>query len=416
MPDRHLPVHPDLVQLRHQAKDLLRALHMQDPAAVTELRAHHPDSIDPLATKLADAQLVLARAYGVPSWPRLVLACKLIDAIWTGNIGAVRALVTRHPSLIFENARGTVKCNWGRAMSYAANVGQDEIVTMLHQLGADDVQHAFDRACLRGKIDTARMLHRMGGRVGPGSAMGPAESLDGTGMALLVELGAPLTDADGDPLPSIAMVLETYSRNPAGKHACLELIAEKSMLLPDTPPMAIHRGRLDLLRAHVDRDPSVLNRTFSHDEIYPQALGCHADPTLGLHGTPLAGGTLLHLCVDFDEWDLAQWLLANGADVNARAAVDADGFGGHTALFGCVVSQPYRVGLRKDALFAQMLLDHGADGNVRASLRKQLRFVSDETCHEYREVTPYGWGKSFHDQDWVNPAVVALLAANGDGV
>ncbi len=66
-------------------------------------------------------------------------------------------------------------------------------------------------------------------------------------------------------------------------------------------------------------------------------LGCHADHSLALHGTPLAGGTLLHLCVDCDEIEIARWLIAKGADVNAKATVDADGFGGHTALFGCVV-------------------------------------------------------------------------------
>jgi hypothetical protein len=41
--------------------------------------------------------------------------------------------------------------------------------------------------------------------------------------------------------------------------------------------------------------------------------------------------------------------------------VDADGFGGHTALIGCVVSQPFRVGLRTDDAFARLLLDRGAD-------------------------------------------------------
>jgi len=30
---------------------------------------------------------------------------------------------------------------------------------------------------------------------------------------------------------------------------------------------------------------------------------------------------------------MAAWLLARGADPNARAVVDADGFSGHTALF-----------------------------------------------------------------------------------
>lgn len=54
-------------------------------------------------------------------------------------------------------------------------------------------------------------------------------------------------------------------------------------------------------------------------------------------GTPLAGATLLHLCVDYDELDIARWLLDRGMDVDVKAMVDADGFGGHTALFSAVV-------------------------------------------------------------------------------
>lgn len=88
--------------------------------------------------------------------------------------------------------------------------------------------------------------------------------------------------------------------------------------------------------------------------------------------------------------------------MNAKAALDAGGFGGHAALFGCVLSQPYRVGLRKDDAFARFLLDHGAAPNARASLQKRLRFVADETLHEYRDVTPLLWGGRFHDQDWVS--------------
>src|SRR5262249_30703627 len=153
------------------------------------------------------------------------------------------------------------------------------------------------------------------------------------------------------------------------------------------------------------RDPDLFIRTFSHKDIYPPELGCHADESLALHGTPLAGTTLLHLCVDNDEFEIAHWLIEHGADVNARARIDADGFGGHTALFGCVVSQPYRVGLRKNEAFARLLLDNGADPNIRVSLRKQLRFVVDEAMHEYRDVTPLSWGESFHDQDWVSKPV-----------
>ncbi len=123
----------------------------------------------------------------------------------------------------------------------------------------------------------------------------------------------------------------------------------------------------------------------------------------------MAGGTLLLLCADDDEIDIARWLLERGADANAPAAIDSEGFGGHTALYGCLVSQPYRNG-RTDLGMARLLLDHGARVDVRANLRKRLRFVDGETMHVYRGVTPEAWGRAFHDQDWVNPAVMQLLA------
>ena len=42
MPTRRLPVCPNLDQLKHQDKDLIRALHSGDPAALAELQEHHP--------------------------------------------------------------------------------------------------------------------------------------------------------------------------------------------------------------------------------------------------------------------------------------------------------------------------------------------------------------------------------------
>jgi hypothetical protein len=412
MADRHFPVRPNLEQLKHQAKDLLRAIKRGDPAALAEFEKHHPKSIAPAAAKLADAQLALARSYGLPSWPRLVIACRMTDAIWRGDVETVRELVSRDPRLLQEDARG-VRGNWGPPMSHAANLGQDRIIHMLRQLGADDVQFAFGRACLQGKLETARQLYAMGARPAVGEVMGPCESQNGEGLALLLELGALLSDAHGDRLAPVGMLLETYSRNPQGKHRCLELFAEHGIDLPDTPTMAVHRGRIELLEAHLRRDPKLFTRTFAHHEIYPLELGCHADQSLALHGTPLAGGTLLHICVDNDEIEMARWILEHGAVADAKAAVDPDGFGGHTALFGCVVSQPYRTSLRRDDAFARLLLDHGADPNVRASLRKRLRFVEDETMHEYRDVTPLSWGERFHDQDWVSPAIMRLIAERG---
>jgi hypothetical protein len=408
LPDRHVPVRPNLDQLRHQARDLLRAVRRGEPRAADEFSRNHPGSISPSRATLADAQLALARAYGVASWPRLVSACTIIDAIWRDDVETVRAMVRHRPELLHEDARG-VKGNWGPPMSYAANLGRTRMIAMLRAEGAEDLNFAFDRACLQGQLEAARQLYDLGARPVRGSVMGPCETLNPEGLKFLIDLGAELTDEHGAALAPLAMVLETYARIPAGKHACLELLGEH-VPLPDTAPMAVHRGRLDLLEALVVRDPAIVTRTWSHDEIYPRALGCHEDPTAALHGTPIAGGTLLHVCVDFHETAIAEWLLDHGADVNGRAAVDAGGFGGHTALFGCVVSQPYRAGALRGEGLTGLFLDRGADPHVRASLRKELRGVADETLHEYRDVTPLAWGEQFHDQDWVNPEAMRLLS------
>jgi hypothetical protein len=411
--DRHFPVRPNLEQLRNQAKDLLRAYRSCDPAAIAEVRKHHPNTPASSEAKLSDAQLVLARSYGLPSWPRLVTACKMTDAIWRGDVEAVRAMVLKDSRLLHEAARGVPDSNWGPPMSYAANVGQDAIIEMLRGLGATDVQHAFDRAVLQGQIETARRLHAMGARPLPGCCMGPCETLNSDGLEFLFDLGAEFSDEHGDRLAPVALILQTYSRYPEGKHRCLELIAKHGVNLPDTPVMALHRGRIDLLEAHLARDPKLLARTFSHEEIYPGELGCGPDPSLALHGTPLAGTTLLHICADFDEIDIARWLIERGADVNAKAEIDSQGFGGHTALFGCVVSQAYRCGRQRDRAFTQLLLDHGAEPNARASLQKRLRFVADDAIHEYRDVTPMSWGERFHDQAWVNKAAMQVIAESG---
>jgi hypothetical protein len=363
----------------------------------------------PASIKLADAQHALARSYGVASWPRLKVACELMEAIWQGDLETVRRLVTERPELLIQQANGLERSNWGNPLSYAANVGDNAIVEMLLEKDGDALQYAFERACLRGKLPTAKLLYERGARPQPGSVMGPCETLSAIGLGFQLELGAELIDEQGDPLAPIGLLLETYSRNPDGKHGCMELMARHGITWPDNPVFAVHRGRLDLLQEHVRRDPGVLNRHYFYDDIYPLALGCHEDRTLALGGAPIDGGTLLHLCVDFDEYALVEWLLQNGADPNTPAAIDPSGFGGHTALYGCVVSQPYRCS-RDNVAMTKLLLAHGADPTVRASLRKALRFVDDETLHTWHEVTPLEWGRQFHDQDWVNPAVLTLLS------
>ena len=418
---RQLPVRPDLDQLKHQAKDLLRRIRSNDSDALAEFNSFHPKPpTDPSQIKLADAQLALARSYGAPSWPRVVQSCKLIDAIWHDDLEQVRNLVTKHPNLLHENA-GIRNNNWGPPLSYAANLGRDEIIKMLYDLGARDLDRALDRALLQGKIATALMLHQMMGAPPPpeDALGGPAYTLSATATELVLELGGKVIDENGKRLAPVDVVLETDSRKPEAKHRILELYVQHGVVLPDTPVMALHRGRLDLLAEHLRRDPQLLQRTFTHDEIYPPDLGCH-DEVLATQGTPLKGTTLLHLCVDYDELEIARWLLEQRMDPNVRAAVDADGFGGHTALFCTVVSQPNywmnHMRLPQVALFTQLLLDHGADPGVRASLRKKLhpgygpRFDVENT-YEYRNVTAAEWGREFHAKMFVSEPAIRLIEA-----
>jgi ankyrin repeat protein len=401
--ERSLPVRPNLDQLRNQAKDLLKAFKKGDPDAIAEFAGALSAKAANGEPKLSDAQWVLAKSYGASNWNRLVECCSTVEAIWKNDIEGLRALIKKHPHLLVESVR-IRPSNWGSPMAYAANLGHREMCLMLAALGAQDLQHAFERACLQGKIETARMLFDRGARPDPKALLGPCETLNPQGLELLLNIGG-----EYDLVEAAGAVLQTYSRSAAGKHSCLELLIKHGLTVPETPPMALHRGRIDLLEQHLSQDPKLIGRTFSHREIYPLELGCSEDPTYALHGTPLAGGTLLHMAVDFDDFEIAEWLLAKGAEANAKAGVDEDGFGGYTALFGTVVSQPYRVGVKGHERFAKLLLQHGADASIRASLRKELRFVEDETLHEFRDVTAGEWGERFQDQDWVNPAALHLV-------
>lgn len=409
MPDRNFPVRPDLIQLKHQAKDLLKAVRSDEPSAVAQFQKHHPNKIGGTQAKLADAQLVLARCYGATSWMRLLQTCQLIEAIWRDDVVEVRRLVRNNPSLLHEHT--TIRdSGWGPPMTYAANLGRDQIVAALHELGARDLTSALGRAVALNKIATARKLLDMGATIPSCAVMGAAEMLSSSGMSLLLQLGASITDADGDWRPPVALVLETYTRNPQAKHKILEMFVQHSIKLSDTPPMAVHRGHLGLLEAHLRRDPELLSRTFPHAEIWPPELGCHADEALALHGAPLAGSTLLHICADYEEIETARWLLDRGMDVNARAAVDTQGFGGHTALFNCVVT--YNAGMRDDSM-ARLLLDRGADPNIRASIHKKMAFAKDDSVHEYINVTALGWGQRFHDQTYVSRPAIRLITERG---
>jgi hypothetical protein len=68
---RRLPANPSLEHLKHQARALQQRVHARDEQAWALVLELHPQPPEPAAFRLAHAQLVIARQYGFPSWPRL---------------------------------------------------------------------------------------------------------------------------------------------------------------------------------------------------------------------------------------------------------------------------------------------------------------------------------------------------------
>ncbi|HEX5322660.1 MAG TPA: ankyrin repeat domain-containing protein [Capsulimonadaceae bacterium] len=76
MTDSQFGAAPNIEHLKNQAKALLRAIKAAEPSSLNRLKASHPDFASAAfapgqVIQLADAQLVIAREYGFPSWPKM---------------------------------------------------------------------------------------------------------------------------------------------------------------------------------------------------------------------------------------------------------------------------------------------------------------------------------------------------------
>jgi ankyrin repeat protein len=166
LPTRVLPKHPDLDQLKRQAKELLDAVRAGHPDAVSEAAARYPGA-DPQKFALHDAQLVLARAHGFQSWPRLKayvsggiikppemesgLGRDVWDTITAASVGdtvTLQRLMERDRNL--SRAEGF----YAPPIHFAVREGHAEAVRILLDAGAADAE--WNGCDLDGLIEIAR--------------------------------------------------------------------------------------------------------------------------------------------------------------------------------------------------------------------------------------------------------------------
>ena len=264
MPARRLPVRPDLEQLKHQAKDLLKAYRdRRRGSGRADFAEFHPEQRRTPAAPSSPTHSSCSRGATTRRAGRASCsAASSIDAIWDDDPDTVRRLVTANRQLLTEDA-GIGNENWGPPLSYAANLGRDRIIRLLYDLGARDLEYALGRAVLQSRVDTAALLHEMlgrpdaaGGRVGRrgvhAERAGHGVSVS-AGRARATRAPARPSRRSSDPTAAGPPTSAGFSRS----------TPNTATSIPTRPIMAFHRGRFDLLEQHLARDPGLLARTFA---------------------------------------------------------------------------------------------------------------------------------------------------------
>lgn len=200
----------------------------------------------------------------------------------------------------------------------------------LRQVLVDEVP--LQRVAQPGRIPMMDLLVRHGADVN-GLAWGwfpalftPCENLEPEPLQWLLDHGAdPNRGNPKGPGTALDYAIQTYPRDPNRLATCIEMLLAAGArtrynvrgILP------ILRGRTGELAALLDTDSALLHRR------YPE-LDCGQS---GGRLLTLRGATLLHVAVEYGFFDAGRLLLDRGADVNARADIDAKGVGGRRQSF-----------------------------------------------------------------------------------
>jgi Ankyrin repeat len=170
--------------------------------------------------------------------------------------------------------------------------------------------------------------------------------------------------------PLIYELTSEYMRSPRFKD-CVKVFVQYGLQFEDK-----------LLLAVLSDDALSLNTQL---EVNPD--GVLQRYTLRCAFTPLYEVTLLHICAEFNHVACAEVLVSRGADVNAKAGVDENGFGGQTPIFHTV----------------NQILNHSIE---------MFYFLLSKSADLHLTVKGLTWGKGYEWETFipaVNPISYAMM-------
>ena len=319
----------------------------------------------------------LLAAFGLPAETRAAEVAPLVAAIQAADGDAVRALLARAVDVNAREPDGTTALHW------AAHKGDAEAVRLLLAAGAD--VEAANRyavtplmlACARGSAPVVEALLGAGADAnaalpeGETALMTAARTGSVRVIRLLLAAGADI-DARESWRGQTALMWAAAEDHPAAVHALIERgarVDERSTAGWTALLFAVRAGKGDAVRALLDAGADVNDaiRPLVSAEDLAARRPSRGDPAVGTDGT-----SALVIAVANAHFSLASYLLERGADPNAAAQ-------GWTALHQLAYTRrpnsgkgmpPVEMVDRLDTLaFARLLLDNGADPNLRQTKR-----------------------------------------------
>jgi Ankyrin repeats (many copies) len=119
--------------------------------------------------------------------------------------------------------------------------------------------------------------------------------------------------------PLIYELINMYSRGPSFKK-CIQAFIDHGLEFEDKILLTVLSDNYTALEALLAEDKSALTNKYTLDCTF----------------TPLYEASLLHICAEYNHLECAKILIKHGADIDAKAGLDENGFGGHTPIFHTV--------------------------------------------------------------------------------